>query len=528
MKKEINAHKVIYIASYIYLVLPNVLFLLGWCKWYIGIPAALLCLYSMTVCVMKKQYTETEGIFAQANKWRLFFIFALLVCWVALSGIGGFFWQNSDHFWRNTMQDILVEYVWPVKKGSRGLVYYLGSLLPAALLGKIFGEEYTGSFLLLWVLLGVVLLYALICVWRKKVALWPLFILIFFSGLDIFGSQLTSSAPMSLLGTEHLEWWSTGMQYSSVTTQLFWVFNQSVPVWLAVMLMREEPSANIIFLCSLLLITSTLPTAGLIPIAVCYIYRNARWCKETKFWGNWKMIWRNIGGLQHNLGALSVVIVIGFYLAGNDVFSVTLPIPLPFLLLIAATGIFLLVSILILLNAKDKINLSAKTCCCFALVFCGYFVLSRVFSEPGYNNLLYKLVYTAIFFIIEVGVYLYLLQKYVSDKMLFNIVTIILMVCPFVIVGNSCDFCMRASIPALFLVMLWCIEAFDTHHWNLRLALLAAALLVGSVTPMHEIRRGLVNSGQEYVREAIAEEGIFEGHNFSGITESFYWKNIAK
>ena len=44
---------------------------------------------------------------------------------------------------------------------------------------------------------------------------------------------------------EHIEWWSNAFQYSSMTTQLFWVPNHCLPAWIATALLyrhwqREE------------------------------------------------------------------------------------------------------------------------------------------------------------------------------------------------------------------------------------------------------------------------------------------------
>lgn len=526
--KPIGIHKSVYIAAYIYLTLPPLIFMLGWCRWYIGIPAAALCLFSMIACIRNKKFEENEKLFKNINKWRLFVIAAVIFGWVAMSGIGGYFFQNADHYTRNTIQKILVEYNWPARQGTRGMVYYIGTWLPATLLGKIFGKESTDGFLFLWVFIGISLIYALICIWRKKISLWPLMIIIFFSGLDILGSQITSSPAMAILGTEHLEWWSDGLQYSSMTTQLFWVFNQAVPVWLAMMLLKDEPSTNIAFLCSLLLITSTLPVVGIIPIAIYYIIKNADWYSEGTFGTDWKTVLRNLGGWKHNIGTLSVVFVIGYYLVGNDIFCRTLPVAFPVLLILVAIVLLLLISGLILLKRKNKVAQAAKVCYYITLISGIFFVGSRIFSENGYANSLYNLVYIAFFLLIEVGIYLYLLRAYVPEKALFNIVAVSLIVIPFFTVGISNDFCMRASIPGLFLIMLWCIQTFDTHKWNLRLILLAAALLVGSVTPMHEIRRSISVSRDDFAVVGIEEEKVFEAANFSGITESFFWKNIAK
>ena len=62
----------------------------------------------------------------------------------------------------------------------------------------------------------------------KKQGIGLLF-LIFFSGMDILGALYSSRLP-DLLAYDamHLEWWTNDFQFSSLTTCLFWVFNQTV------------------------------------------------------------------------------------------------------------------------------------------------------------------------------------------------------------------------------------------------------------------------------------------------------------
>ena len=62
----------------------------------------------------------------------------------------------------------------------------------------------------------------------KKQGIGLLF-LIFFSGMDILGTLYSSRLP-DLLAYDamHLEWWTNDFQFSSLTTCLFWVFNQTV------------------------------------------------------------------------------------------------------------------------------------------------------------------------------------------------------------------------------------------------------------------------------------------------------------
>lgn len=128
---------------------------------------------------------------------------------------------------------------------------------------------------------------------------------------------------------------------------------------------------------------------------------------------------------------------------------------------------------------------------------------------------------TILFVLLETGIYLYLLFKDVEDKGLFVVVAVSLMVIPFIRIGNAGDFCMRASIPGLFIVMLWCIETLGKKRMNLRIAVLLSCLVIGSVSPLHEIKRSLVNSYGGYVLETVEDERIMNATNFAGSLDTF-------
>lgn len=74
----------------------------------------------------------------------------------------------------------------------------------------------------------------------------------------------------------HLEIWSGSLQYSSFTTQLFWVFNQAVPAWLCIALimngLKRGESALAWALCFFF---APLASIGLIP------YVLVEWIRQT-------------------------------------------------------------------------------------------------------------------------------------------------------------------------------------------------------------------------------------------------------
>ncbi len=553
-KKENEAshtgiHGTVVLMTYIYLALPMIIFLLGWCRPLVGIPLAGVCVWSLVLCFRKREnYIELDWELNQADKWRLVVIAAVIFVWVVLSGIGGYAWQNTDHAWRNRIFQILIDYRWSPTTAERGLVYYVGSWLPAALIGKLTDLDNACTAFFIWVLLGVFLVYALICIWRKRIVLWPLMILIFFSGLDIVGCYIFTDNKISVLGMEHLEWWTAefphSLQFTSNTSQLFWVFNQAIPTWLVMMLLfMDEPPKNMVWVGSLVAITSTLPFIGVLPILIYYMFRRSKWHRPESIGHGWKMVYQNMGGFQNLVGGGSVLIVSFLYLMGNDSFATIsvagtggedapptqLAIWFPWLLILAAVAVVVLLGTLVIWateRGKEYIlrsMLHITAALVLLLLFHKY-----LWAGKSRENEIYRMAYTILFFLLEAGIYLYLLYRDVEDKGLYNVVLISLMIIPFIEIGKSNDFCMRASIPGLFIVMLWCIETLGKKRRNLRIVILTACLLIGSVSPVHEIKRALVNSNTEYVIEAVENERIFNALNFAGGLDTFFWRYMAR
>ena len=98
---------------------------------------------------------------------------------------------------------------------------------------------------------------------------------------------------------------------------------------------------------------------------------------------------------------------------------------------------------------------------------------------------------------------------------------------------------MRVSIPALFVFMLFCMEAFEKIYragkWQLFIVY-SAVLLIGAITPFNEIHRTVNMTVQRIVdgqsvrcAEADIETELLEAGNFSGGTEdSLFYRVLAK
>lgn len=142
------------------------------------------------------------------------------------------------------------------------------------------------------------------------------------------------------------------------------------------------------------------------------------------------------------------------------------------------------------------------------------------------------------FILLEIGVYFLILYKYQKKNALYYYILINLLLIPFFKIGAASDFCMRASIPALLILMVFVmdtlIEANQEKDWTI-VGMLVLTLLIGSVTPIHEIGRTFRETiDRLYTEEQVYEEPVepyelLNAGNFSGPTDhSFFFKYIAK
>ena len=195
--------------TYVYLVLPFLIFAVGWFGkryWVFILPILLFCGW--------KACKEVDALWfpklTRENLFKICFILIVIFLWVYYSGIGRMVFQNTDHPVRNAIYEILVSYDWPIYNfdvnyevfpegtTATSLIYYIGFWMPAAVFGKIFGIAAGYGFQVFWAIFGIVLVYYFICARKEKILVWPLTILIFFSGLDIVGQYLIGTDLITL------------------------------------------------------------------------------------------------------------------------------------------------------------------------------------------------------------------------------------------------------------------------------------------------------------------------------------------
>lgn len=501
--KQTTQTKLILGIAYAYLLLPFLIFSIGWMKPIFSIPIALILIFCY-LKIIKEAEPLWFPAFSKDNLIKILFILGVIALWVYMSGIGKFVYQNTDHIQRNAIFNILVDYDWPVinheilpmntdRFSATGLIYYIGYWLPSAVIGKLLGLRYGYWSQALWAVLGISLVYYFICAKAQKLVIWPLWILIFFSGLDCIGIFFTSTDIASYSSIWHTEWWGTPYQYSSMTTQLFWVFNQAIPAWLCTMLVLiQKNNRNLILILATCMLTSTFPFVGLL-LLVAFL------CFTRKY-----------DYLQPN-SAIDRITKIKLYATHffQDTFTIQN---------VLAGGIIGIVSFLYLIGNSS-----------------GGRVLMEDPRGPAFYNSLPKLV---LFLITEVAIYAVLLYKYNKDNLLFYFTVLCLCIIPPIKVGSSNDFCMRVSIPLLFVLMMLVIETLS-KAWKQKdraiLVGLTIVLLLGSVTPILELKRTWtltyerINAGQMVSMEDDTPVNILNYDNFSGnIETNLFYKYLAK
>ena len=437
-------------ASFIYLLIPFLLFILFWIKLLFALPIAIVLLYCLFISYKEGNLTQVvynQSLESIRRNWLI--CFGIILFWLLFSGIGNLSYQNSDYNIRNAVMRDLVEQSWPVTyspdiypadrqftENRLMLVYYFGYWLPAAFVGKLAGLTAANLFLFFWSLLGLLLIYSLLSQTIKKVTYKALIILIIWSGLDIIGTLWAKYATTGFVFHTHLEHWADNFkvyaQFSSITTLLYWVFNQTIPLWLLVLLFINNSNVKSIFLLAAFsLFLAPIGTLGFVPFMLLrigqQIYRNG-----------FPSVLNRYLSLANTLG---VVLVIG------------------------VTGLF--------------------------------FLTNRAGSIKSF--VFFDIVPYLAFIFLEVGLLTLLLFIYYRSKLVLVCFAFLCFV-PLIKVGRYYDFAMRASISYLFLQCLVTIKfLFDANASKIGKVVVMVYLLIGFITPLFEFTRSFLYTGNHFL-----------------------------
>lgn len=401
-----------------YTALPVIVFMLGMLRPWIGVPAAAAVIAAAVMTVRmaagRDDSRPEDGL--HVNVAVLAALAVVAVAWCLLCGQCAVFAQKWDWFSRNATFRDLITHSWPViceKQGGAALSFYFGHWLPSAVVGRAVMLA-TGSLdmawsignicLGLWTAGGVFIVMLLLLFHLRAHAVLKIAVtvltLLFFSGTSFFGYLFL----LWKNGVVESSPWSALFQFTSNNSLLAWVFHQTVVPWIAILLLLDDerclPYAA--FVIALVPLCGAFPAVGLAWIAGAGALVSAvKALKANRFWPFLK----SLASFPNLIGILVVVPVIASFLFTNT-----------------AAG---------------------EVCPAWKYVFPKSFFFHR----------------WMLFVACEVGAYALLLLCGHWRNPVYWASFSFLALCPLLQVGSSCDFCMRASIPALFAVMVLVLKS---------------------------------------------------------------------
>jgi len=280
-----------------FLVIPVIVFCIGYLRWYIGIPFA-LCLavfsvYAVYGCTKQSGgntslLSNTKDLYIPLKYLIGYALFAIFLAY--FSGVGEFIYSLQDHAIRRATLSDLVSYKWPViydystqtnpevvdvigkTSGTTAFIYYYTYWMPAALAGKLFGRTAADIFLMLWTAMGIFLtLLGMSKINGRACVTQPIFYM-FFGGLDVIPTLFHSATGYSLWTS--IEGWVPNMAYYCNLSELANVYHQCVPCFLITVLVMLSVNTRTFGLTGgLLFAYSPFGVFGILPVIGTAMFR---------------------------------------------------------------------------------------------------------------------------------------------------------------------------------------------------------------------------------------------------------------
>ncbi len=514
-------------AVVIYSVIPIIIFFLGWLSLLFAL--IFIVLIAVGIMFMVKSSNENDGevSFAIIPPKIIIAIAFIAFLWCLLAGQGGFIHQSSDHVIRNAIFRDLIKMDWPVVyDDNQMLSYYIAQWMVPAIFGKIIyaitGSIFAGYlagdiFLLIWSSIGCFIALMLIAVIthskEKSQFILAVIMFILFSGLDIVGSFI-----FNYNNSGHLEWWFKYAQFSSVTTCLFWVFNQAIVCWLVTLcIINETKIKNFAMLGILILPFGPFPFVGI--IIICFIKACVILFDKSNR-NKIKSVIKSVFSIQNVTLILGVGIPYCLYYLTNAIAS--------------NEAVYY----------GEQINVGFRF----------HLFITQAISEGNISTIILFILKFMIFLFLEAGVFVLLIALYRKKKILSNMTFIIssatLILIPLFQIGSSYDFSMRVSIPILIYILVEFIKMileslpkkdecknFESFIKTKPLLLISILVLaVGAMTPVTEFNREICNTfvfgynPQVDYFEFESLNGLEEKNNFtsSDYNGSIFYKYLSK
>ena len=289
-QKEIKiTYSRFFLASMIYLVLPIVIFFIGYLKPWWAVLFSILTVGSAAWAFLdiakKKPETalaaEEKSVTVKASYFLFLIPFALFFLY--LGGVGEFGWAIGDHRVRYATLNDLINYKWPViydfstqhnpvvaetlGEGKVAFAYYFVFWMVPAVFGKLFGLLTARIVLLIWSAIGLILVTLGALILYGKQSRFLFIGLILFAGFDVF-PYLYNEYIRGFGAT--WEDWTWHFRVVGNFYQIMNVFHQSIPGWLiTILLLLCTNSKSIGLLGSLMFCYSPWAAIGVLPMCIC-------------------------------------------------------------------------------------------------------------------------------------------------------------------------------------------------------------------------------------------------------------------
>lgn len=461
------------LAAYTLILLPVLLFMLCWLKLYIGIPAALLVVAGCIWIYRTDFIKDDSGI-----KISLFH-FCCIVCLfgivVAISGIAGVGVSGYDIPWRNAIFHDLIDFEWPIiYENGNAMVYYCVFWLPAALVGKLLGWGgglvALGVFVTAIITVSYLLILCLLHIESNKRIWLAGSFMVLWSGLHFLAAALITTwvwnlydYPLLTEGGGYMDSMFNGesfnFYYRSNIITLMMTYNQLV-IWLAVPLaLIKRKAHSFLFLGLLIMPYSPWGFIGLIPLLIVIALPDL--AKSA----------RN--------GKTAAVLKSLFSPANIIALFVILPVFALYFLASTKTG-----------GGSDPMYASPDQVADRIAAGMAYTTQSGSFGFLSLDRFsIYNFAGLVGFWLMEFGIFMFLIAPKYRKTPLFWTVLVVLMIAPVIWAGtvSGRDFCMNASLPGIFLLMILVLRYMNEEVCgkilNARNFILVAVVVIAFIGP---------------------------------------------
>ncbi|TDE18612.1 hypothetical protein [Dyadobacter psychrotolerans] len=486
-------HFLVDAGSFAFLLLPNIIFLVGWYRWYIGLPMAIVSgylFYRFCIGYRNNMVLENQEV---PDRRFLLTLLGISVFVAYISGMGEMTYQVTDYIKHNVIFSNLATKPWPVliedpKQPAAFLCYGIAYYLPASLIGKILGLKVVVVCSFLWGVSGIFLCL----IWVNKTInlyKWQLVVLfLFFAGLDPLFNIIDGQRNNL---NDILSWDGLGfpilLSYMSPVRLMVWNPQYVFPAWIGTALIvqlgrfHKNGVGISAFLSALTLLWAPFITMGLIPVWLYFLVKSR---------------FKNLIN-YYALSGLVLVVLIGPYYAAHQ------PIQdYPYLL---------------------------------------------------WQEGIFQAIHDYTFFIfMEIGIYLvlvYLVDRkfgFIAGELrsLMLLSVVVLLILPVYRMGIFNDFLMRVSMPSLFLmtigviVVMYEILRKKLYKKSVLTGALCIFFLIGAMSPLRYMFTPVFPPGR-YTLNSINDEQysvfgmneLYDGweisFQYTGSEKSFYYRYLS-